>query len=240
MADSKNDITTEVNMTDTERLDLKKTQYQENSNTRLPEPAQVSPLPRGLVSELVEQLKIGRKSSMFNGIERCIRVLEPGTPNQRHCYSMMVNNLTMNQRMCSQCDRIRDVNARPTVINSSMIKLTQKDLDEMHMDKDPNYRKPGTEAPKEEAAIKPAKKVKKVNTGVDIERPKKRTSMKTPSKIVIEMNMADLKTAPNVLNIMLEKALEAIFELPVSNFREAEEIRVVKERVEKFLQEGKA
>jgi hypothetical protein len=47
-----------------------------------------------------------------------------------------------------------------------------------------------------------------------------------------------LKKDPNILNVMLQKTLEAIYELPVSNFREAEEIRVVKERVESFLTKG--
>jgi len=49
------------------------------------------------------------------------------------------------------------------------------------------------------------------------------------------MTMEELKSDPDVVKVMLSKTLEAIFELPVSNFREAEAIRVVKERVESFL-----
>jgi hypothetical protein len=62
--------------------------------------------------------------------------------------------------------------------------------------------------------------------------------VKTPNSVKIEMSMEELKKDPNVLNVMLQKTLEAIYELPVSNFREAEEIRVVKERVESFLTKG--
>jgi len=82
-------------------------------------------------------LKIGKKFAQFQGVDRCIRVLEPNTPNQRHCGAMMVKNLTINRRMCSSCDRIKDVNARPVVINSSMIRLSDKELAECGLKEDP-------------------------------------------------------------------------------------------------------
>lgn len=62
--------------------------------------------------------------------------------------------------------------------------------------------------------------------------------MKTPNKVTIEISMEELKKNPNVLDVMLKKTLEAIYELPVSNFHEAEEIRVVKERIVKELVES--
>lgn len=223
MANPKDDITTSIEATDGDVADLKKTHYQENAGqTRLAPPvAGVAP---GLNPELMNMLKMGKKFAQFQGVDRCIRVLEPGTPNQRHCGAMMVKNLTVNQLMCSSCDRIKDVNAKPTVINSSMIRLSDKELAECGLKEDPL-------AHARTVPIQP----KKVKKAVAATGEKRSVKVKTPNKIMIEMSMEELKSDPDVIKVMLNKTLEAIFELPVSNFREAEAIRVVKERVESFL-----
>lgn len=227
------DITTNIEPNEADLSELKKAHFQQTglTGTRIAPP--VSQQPQGLNPELMNMLKLGKSFANFQGIDRCIRVLEPGQVNQRHCGAMMVKNLTMNQLMCSNCDRVKDINARPRTINSSMIRLSDKELAECGLQSDPLVGKQVVP----EAASKPAKKTRKARNDGPIEGPKKRTPMKTPNKVSIEMSMEELKSDPNVLKIMLQKTLEAIYELPVSNFREAEAIRVVKERVESYLQE---
>lgn len=227
MADPK-DIERTIEADDADAVSLRKQGVDAaGGNMRMKAP--IDDIQQGLNQELLNMLTLGKRSHQFQGIDRCIRVLEKGTPNQHHCYAMMINNLTTNQRVCSSCDRIKDPNANPKVINSSMIRLSQKELEQCGLQSDPLLNA------KPEAAIKAAKKVKKATTDAQIERPKKRTSMKTPNSVKIEMTMEDLKKNPNVLAVMLQKTLDAIYELPVSNFREAEEIRVVKEQVEGYL-----
>lgn len=228
MADPK-DIEKTLEADDADVLSLKKDGVAETGgNTRMKSP--VAETPSGLNQELMNMLKLGRKSYQFQGLERCIRILEPGTTNQRHCMAMMVNNLSTNTRVCSSCDRIRDPNANPQVINSSMIRLNQKELEECGLATDPL-------ANAKSEPIKPAKRLKKQKIGEpqQVQVLKRRTTVKTPNSVKIEMTMEDLKKNPNVLATMLQKTLDAIYELPVSNFREAEEIRIVKEQVEGYL-----
>jgi hypothetical protein len=223
------DIEKTLEASDDDVLSLKKDGVaQTGGHTRMKAP--VADSPAGLNQELLNMLKLGKKSYQFQGIDRCIRILEPGTSNQRHCMAMMISNLSTNTRVCSSCDRIRDPNANPQVINSSMIRLSQKELEECGLQADPL-------ANVKSDPIKPAKRQKAVKEEATEPR---RTKVKTPNKVVIEMSMEELRKDPNVVNVMLQKTLEAIFELPVSNFREAEQIRVVKERVEGFLNPDKA
>lgn len=222
-----NDITKELDASDEDVLSLKKDGIESTGgNTRMKSP--VPETPSGLNQELVNMLSLGKKSHQFQGLDRCIRILEKGTPNQRHCMAMMINNLTTNTRGCSSCDRIKDPNANPKVINSSMIRLSQKELEECGLKNDPLLN------PKAE----PIKQPKRLKAVKDETTTPRRAKVKTPNKVTIEMSMEELQKDPNVVNVMLQKTLEAIFELPVSNFREAEAIRVVKERVESFLTKG--
>jgi hypothetical protein len=227
MADPKNDIITTVEATESDVADLKKAHYSAGGNTR--QAAPVAQQPRGLNPQLVNMLTLGKTYYNFQGLDRCIRILDPNTSSQRHCGAMMVRNSSTNQFMCSNCDRVRDPNANPKVINSAMIRLSGEELKELGMTSDPLA---GT-AP----IVNPEKKAKKAKK--EPVEGTRRTKVKAPNRINIEVSMADLKSDPNLINVLLNKALEAIFELPVSNFREAEEIRVVKERVESFLQADK-
>jgi hypothetical protein len=218
------DIITNVEATESDVLALKKAHYDMGGGTRSPAP--VAQAQTGLNAELVQMLKMGKKFNQFQGIDRCIRVLDAGTPNQRHCFSMMVKDMTRNMVMCSSCDRVKDVNANPKTINSSMIKLSPKELEEFHMEKDPL----------ENAKPVPVKKVKVVKAK---EPSPRRPKVAVPNSVKIEVTLKELGSDPQIVDVLLQKTLDAIFELPVKNFREAEEIRVVKERVEKFLQGGK-
>jgi hypothetical protein len=221
---NENDITKDIEATDADVADLKKAHYQESAGqTRVKAPVpDVNP---GLNTDLVQMLQMGKKSCQFQGLERCIRILDKGTKNARHCMAMMVNDLTHNVRMCSSCDRIKDPNANPTVINSSMIRLTQKELEECGLKADPLIN----------AKPEPIRKAKRLKTTAPASEGPRRTKVKTPNKVTIEMSMEELRSNPLVVKVMLQKTLDAIFELPVSNFREAEQIRIVKERVEEFL-----
>lgn len=231
MADPKNDITTSFEASDADILDLKKAHFAQAGNdlkTRIAAP--VAEQPKGLNPELLNMLKIGKRYANFQGLDRCIRVIEPNTVNQRHCGAMMVKNLTTNMLMCTNCDRIKDPNAKPVIINSSMIRLNDKELKECGLDHDPllNAKSDPIPQPKKQRKIKDE----------PTEPGPRRTKVKTPNKVTIEMTMEELKNDPDVVKVMLNKTLEAIYELPVSNFREAEAIRVVKERVESFLTKG--
>lgn len=225
----KNDITTEVTATEEDVKDLKKAQFAANPSTHLPRPSQVAEVAPSLNADLVQMLKLGKKTAMFSGIERCINVVDPNTPNAHHCMSMIVNNLSTNERMCTRCTRQQNAgDPRPRIINSSMIRLTAKDLEECGLEKDPYADMQTGRA----QIDKPAKKLAKT-----AEPKPRRPKVAVPNSVKIEVTMEELKKDPDILKILLNKTLESIFELPVKNFREAEEIRVVKERVEGFLNE---
>ena len=63
--------------------------------------------------------------------------------------------------------------------------------------------------------------------------------MAVPNSVKIEVTMKELQSDSNVVGVLLQRTLDAIYELPVKNFREAEEIRVVKERVEGYLKDSR-
>ncbi len=188
----------------------------------------IAETPAGLNEELLNMLKLGKKSYSFQGIDRCIRILESGTPNQRHCMSMMVNNLSTNQRICSSCDRIKDPNANPKVINSSMIRLSQKELEECGLQIDPLLNAKATEVSKVIPKIYKAKAQK------DVE-PLRRIKVAKPSSITIEVSMKDLEENPNIVSVLLKKTLEAVYELPITKFSEAEAIRGTSEKIKALL-----
>lgn len=224
MADP-NDITSSIEANDADVLDLKKAHFAQAGveGTRMAAP--VKEQNGGLNLELLNMLKIGKKYANFQGIDRCIRVLDTGTDHAHHCGAMMVKNLTLNTLMCTSCDRIKDPNANPKVINSSMIRLSNKELEECGLNSDPLLNA------KPEPVVQPKKVVKK-----EAVEPKPRTAkVKTPNSVKIEVTMEELRNNPDVVKVMLQKTLDAIFDLPVSNFREAEAIRVVKDKVEAYL-----
>lgn len=229
MADTPNDITTEITASEDDVADLKKTHYKEaGAQTRMATPARISEQPHGLNIELLNMLKIGKRFATFQGVDRCIRVLDPNTPNARHCGAMMVKNLTTNMQMCSNCDKIKDPNAQPRIINSSMIRLSNKELEECGLKEDPLIN----------AKPEPAPKKSRKNPAKMAESVQRSRKVPIPNSVKIEMTMKDLNQDSNVVGNILNKVLEAIFELPVKNFREAEEIRVVKERIEALLKES--
>src|ERR1700688_2453941 len=177
MADPKNDIITSLEATESDVLSLKKDHYAMGGGTRSQAPIQSAQT--GLNSELLQMLKMGKKWNQFQGIDRCIRVIDPGAPSQRHCFSMMVKDMTRNMIVCSSCDRIKDVNAQPRVINSSMIKLSPKELEEFHLDKDPLEN------------VKPVK-VKPAKNPAKVAEPKQRSvKVKTPSTVTIEVTVKE-------------------------------------------------
>ena len=220
MSDPK-DIENTLEASDADVLSLKKDgMASTGGSTRMK-----APLPEvqgGLNQELINMLKLGKKSYSFQGIDRCIRILEPGTVNQRHCMAMMVNNLSTNTRICSNCDRIRDPNANPQVINSSMIRLSQKELEECGLKTDPlaNVK-----------AVIPQKSKKAKDKQAAQRRPK----VAVPTSIKIEVTMKELEGNPNIVDVLLKKALEAVYELPITKFSEAEAIRGTSEKIKTLL-----
>lgn len=223
MADPK-DIEKTLEASDEDVLSLKKQGVESTGgNTRMKAP--VDDIQRGLNQELVNMLTLGKKSYQFQGIDRCIRILEKGTPNQRHCLAMMLNNLSTNTRVCSSCDRIRDPNANPKVINSSMIRLSQKQLEECGLEADPLLNKKAE-------PIKPAKRLKEVKETQPVQR---RPKVAVPSTVKIEITMKELEENPNIVDVLLQKALESIYDLPITKYSEAEAIRGTSERIKKLL-----
>lgn len=224
-----NDITKVIEASDEDAISLRKQAVDEaGGNTRMKAP--VDDIQRGLNQELMNMLSIGKRSNQFQGIERCIRVLESGTPNQRHCLSMMVSNLTTNQKMCSSCDRIRDPNARPKTINSSMIRLSQKELADCGLASDPLLNVKTTDVSSK--VIPQIYKPKKRNIREqEVRRPK----VAKPSSINIEVSMKELEENPNIMYVLLKKTLEAVYELPITKFSEAEAIRGTSEKIKALI-----
>lgn len=220
------DITNTIEASDEDVVSLKK-QGVDAAGGRTRMKAPVDDIQRGLNQDLVNMLSFGKKSNQFQGIERCIRILEKGTPNQRHCLSMMVSNLTTNQRICSSCDRIRDPNANPKVINSSMIRLSQKELNECGLESDPLLNAKAA-AP---VPVKHKRSVGILEAPVRTRRPK----VAVPNIVKIEITMKELEQNPDIVDVLLQKALEAIYDLPITKFSEAEAIRGTSEKIKKLL-----
>jgi hypothetical protein len=220
---NENDLTKELDASDEDVASLKKDHYQENAgSTRMKSPVQ--DIAGGLNQELVNMLALGKRSAQFQGLERCIRILDAGTPNQRHCLSMMVSDLSRNLKMCSSCDRIRDSNAKPTVINSSMIRLTDKELAECGLDKDPLLNtKP-----------EPIKQSNRLKVKTTPRRPK----VAVPNQVKIEVTMAELDGSTDLVKTLLNKTLKAVYNLPITKFSEAEAIRGTSERIKSLLKQG--
>ena len=219
-----NDITRDIEADDNDIADMKKAHYDANvGQTRIKAP--VPEVSNGLNQELLNMLTLGKKSAQFQGLERCIRVVEKDTPNQRHCMSMMVNNLSTNQKMCSSCDRIRDPNARPQTINSASIRLSQRELEECGLASDPLLNA---------KVVAPAPK-KRVSKPEGVAVPQRRPKVAAPNSVKIEVTMKELENDPNIVNVLLMKALEAIYELPITKFSEAEAIRGTSEKIKALL-----
>lgn len=189
----------------------------------------VADTPAGLNEELLNMLKLGKKSYQFQGLERCIRVLEPGTPNQRHCMAMMVSNLSTNTRVCSSCDRIRDPNANPKIINSSMIRLSQKELEECGLTVDPLANVKPTEL---------SKNIPKIYKGKGNKLAQRRPTVAVPNTVKIEITMKELEQNPDIVAVLLKKTLEAVYDLKITKFSEAEAIRGTSEKIKALLGQG--
>lgn len=224
---AENDITTSIEATDEDVSSLKKDHYKAAGieGTRMAPPARMPEKPKGLNQQLLNMITLGHRFASFGGVDRCILVIDQGTDHAHHCGAMIVSNLSTNQKMCSSCDRVKDPNARPKIINSSMIRLNDKELAECGLTEDPLLN----------AKPDPLPKPKKAKAKAEPTEAPRRTKVKTPNTVKIEVTMKELQSDSNVVGVLLQKTLDAIFELPVSNFREAEEIRVVKERVEAHL-----
>jgi hypothetical protein len=224
--DSPNDIEKTLEPDEADILSLKKDGVQATGgDTRMKSP--VPETPAGLNQELVNMLTLGKKSYQFQGIDRCIRILDKGTPNQRHCMAMMINNLSTKTRGCSSCDRIRDPNARPTVINSASIRLSQKELEQCGLDHDPLLN----------AKSEPIKQPKRLKVK-EVQPVQRRPKVAVPNTVKIEITMKELEQNPDIVDVLLQKALEAIYELPITKFSEAEAIRGTSEKIKNLLRHG--
>lgn len=186
----------------------------------------------GLNPQLLEMTKRGVNSALFQGVERCIRVLDVGTHAQRHCMSMMVSD-TVNGKSCTRCQRRPNPGVcNPKVINSSMIKLNDRELKECGLEKDPSYIPPERNSPEKLAeVIKEPRKARVAAQVAQVRRPK----MAVPNAVKIDVSMKDLNDSPDIARLLLEKAIEAIYELPITKFSEAEAIRSTSERIKALL-----
>jgi hypothetical protein len=185
----------------------------------------------GLNEQLVEMTKRGVNSALFQGVERCIRVLDKGSAAQRHCMSMMISD-TINGKSCTHCQKRPNPGVcNPKVINSSMIKLNDKELKECGLDKDPSY------IPPEHRNVSVTPTVTKVTRAKVAKETtvRERRPRVVPNQVKIEISMSDLNATPSIVDVLLRKTLEAIYELPITKFSEAEAIRGTSERIKELL-----
>ena len=185
----------------------------------------------GLNVQLVEMTKRGVNSALFQGVERCIRVLDKGSNNQRHCMAMMISD-TLNGKSCTSCQKRPNPGVcNPKVINSSMIRLNDQQLKECGLDKDPSYIAPEHRNISVTPTVTKAVRTRVAKeTTVHERRPKV-----VPNQVKIEISMSDLNATPNIVDVLLKKTLEAIYELPITKFSEAEAIRGTSERIKELL-----
>lgn len=222
---NENDIERTIEASDADAASLRKQAVDATGgSTRMASP--VPAAPSGLNQALLNMLTLGKTSAAFQGLDRCIRVLEKGTPNQRHCMSMMINNLSTNTRGCSSCDRIKDPNANPRIINSSMIRLSQKELEQCGLDHDPLLNAKATD---------PKLFVPKLSRAKAIIKAERRTKVAVPNNVKIEITMKELEQNPDIVEVLLKKTLDAIYDLPITKFSEAEAIRGTSEKIKTLL-----
>lgn len=228
------DIVTEVN---TEEKLVEELQGERNKGT-IERSIEKNPLAQaegGLSEALIEMTKRGVNSALFQGVERCIRVIDKGSAAQRHCMAMMVTD-SINGKGCTRCNKQPNPGVcKPTTINSSMIKLNDRELKECGLDKDPTYVDPKTARGvvvtfRNDAAKQKAEpKVKRTYT--------RRPKVAVPNAVKIEVTMAELAQHTNIIDVLLRRTLEAVYELPITKFSEAEAIRGTSERIKVLLAE---
>lgn len=223
------DITSEVN-TDEKLVDELKVEQHKGTVEKSIDKNPLANTESGLNDALVDMSKRGVNSALFQGVERCIRIIDKGSNNQRHCMSMMVTDAT-NGKVCTRCFKQPNPGvARPTVINSSMIRLNEKELKECGLTVDPTYISPAQRSKSDREVVAATPKVLKVK------RPyTRREKMAVPNSVKIEVSMNDLKDSDDVVKLLLQKSIEAIYELPVTKFSEAEAIREVSEKIKELL-----
>jgi hypothetical protein len=226
------DIVSEVS-TDEKLVDELKVEQHRATVERSVEKNPLANVEGGLNTQLVEMTKRGVNSALFQGVERCIRVLDKGSTSQRHCMAMMISD-TINGKSCTSCQKRPNPGVcNPKVINSSMIRLNDQQLKECGLDKDPSYIPPE----QRNAIVAPTPTVTKIvkakvakETTVRERRPKV-----VPNQVKIEVTMAELAQRTDIVNVLLKKTLEAIYELPITKFSEAEAIRGTSERIKELL-----
>lgn len=229
------DITTDVN-TDEKLVEELKVEQHKATVERSIEKNPLAENKGGLNEALVEMTKRGQNSALFQGVERCIRVLDKGSNNQRHCMSMMVTDAN-NGKVCTRCFKQPNPGVpRPTVINSSMIRLNDKELKECGLTVDPTYVPPEKRGGVIET--KPAR-VKEEAPRAKRQYTRRATKVAPLTNAVrIEISMKELESDPNIVNVLLKKALDAIYDLPITKFSEAEAIRGTSERIKQLLSGG--
>jgi hypothetical protein len=225
------DITSDVN-TDEKLVEELKVEQHKGTVEKSIEKNPLAEVKGGLNEALVDMTKRGQNSALFQGVERCIRVLDKGSNNQRHCMSMMVTD-AVNGKVCTRCFKQPNPGVpRPTVINSSMIKLNDKELKECGLDKDPTYIPP--EKRGGIADVKPVREKEEPKAKRQYTRRAHKVAV--PNAVKIEISMEELGVH-DVTNVLLKKALEAIYELPITKFSEAEAIRGTSERIKQLLRQ---
>lgn len=223
---SENDITTEVNTEEKLVQELEK----ENAARLVGGHKEKSPLAdvgTGLNQQLLEMTKRGVNFQSFSGVERCIRILNAGSTSQRHCMAMMVSD-NVHGKHCSNCQKTPNPGiCNPTVINSSMIKLNDRELKECGLTVDPTY------VPPERRTTVPLKVRVAPVTKTRVVQPR-RVKVVIPNQVKIEITMKELETS-DVVEVLLKKTLEAIYDLPITKFSEAEAIRSTSEKIKSLL-----
>jgi hypothetical protein len=225
------DITSEVNTEEKLVEELTEQRHKQTVEHTL-EKNPLMTVAAGLNEQLIEMTKRGVNSALFQGVERCIRVLDKGSNSQRHCMAMMVSD-NVHGKHCTSCQKSPNPGCpKPTVINSSMIRLNDKELKECGLDKDPTYVPPekrGGIIETKPVRVKEESKAKRLYT--------RREKVAVPNVVKIEVSMKDLSecNVNDIATLLLEKAIGAIYELPVAKFSDAEAIRIVSDKVKEVL-----
>jgi len=226
------DIISDVN-TDENLVNELKTEQHKATVERSIEKNPLAQSQTGLSQPLLNMLTLGKTTAMFQGVEKCIRVVDKGSTSQRHCLSMIVSEANRG-KVCTRCDASRPQGfPDPKVINSSMIRLNDKELKECGLTVDPSYV-----APSKHTSLNPEvpKLLKKAEaTRVKRQYTRREPKVAVPNAVKIEVAMSDLKDSDDVIKLLLQKAIDSIYELPVTKFSEAEAIREVSEKIKALL-----
>lgn len=173
------------------------------------------------------------------GVDRCARIIMQAVPNVPGDDSKGYHNVSgpcgmpITQRIsdgvkgCPRCDKEPPVgNVHPVVTNSAEIRLTLAELKECGLDSD-NASLVGPQSPPKKRG-RPRKAEEATETVPTVPTKK--------GQIVLKFSASDLAHSEDIIRFLVKNTIEAMDDLPVSNYGESRQLDKVRSKLEGLLE----